>query len=211
MENFNTKLAVAIILFWICIDSISLSFISNLNFQNWVKTLITPSTVVSISALIYLLFKKLLWKVKLFSFLFDLLLGLEYIPDISGEYEVEIKSNWDESIPLNGNIKVSQNYKDIFVKGKFANSKFETSNAYLFLNENKNSSKPKSWNLIYSFESEPNKTSIGENSTGFVSHKGIVELNICVDNLDCFNGFYGTDENRKTRGTISLKKILLLK
>lgn len=207
MRNFNSKLVTAVLVLWIAVNSILSSLINSKTIPEWVLPLVTPSAIVLLSATVFYLYKKFLWRAKFFSFIADKLLGLETVPNIGGKYNVQIWSTWNDKVCYTGKVKITQNYKDIFISGTFDSSGFKTFHTAIFLNENCNTAKPKEWSLLYSYSSKPYSTSIGEESTGFVYHDGIVQLCICESDLSSLQGFYGTDENRKTRGKMVLKKI----
>ncbi len=155
------------------------------------------------------LYEKYLWNkhkyvVKIFT-----IVGFQKYPNISGEWKMKYnssyKDDWDKSIYMTkgtGKIKIRKIDGGFLYSGNFDKSKFKSKNNFFENNKNNN----EEWILGYRYLNDPKETNIA--NTGFVGHSGFTILNFDENNPNEITGFYGNDENRKTRGRIILEKNL---
>ena len=167
-----------------------------------------------VSAIIFLIlyclnfiYEKYLWNKhwlirKLFIFI-----GFQEYPDITGKWEMEYASSykydWENSqynTKGTGKIEIKKTDGGFIYSGNFDQSKFKSSFNYFEKNQNNK----EEWILGYKYTNNPMETDLA--NTGFVGHCGFAILNFEECKPKEINGFYGNDENRKTRGKIILKK-----
>ena len=152
------------------------------------------------------LYEKCLWKMPYAKHIFTLI-GFQEYPNIVGRWEMEYFSSYKYDWKALTYHTIGKGYIDIekieggfLYKGKFAESEFKsTSN---FFERNKNNKKE--WTLGYKYNNAPTNTDTSR--MGFVSHYGFLLLEFDQDSHEEMKGFYGNDEDRKTRGKIILKR-----
>lgn len=166
--------------------------------------LLSAGTVSLIIYLLFLLWNHSLWKRKGWVFrTIGKLIGLYDYPDISGEWEIEYASSYNFDTDKNeyrtngkGSATIRQTYSTLHVKGKFENSSsFES--FYATLKEKENGD----WFIAYGYRSNPNNPKLS-NSSGGGLHEGFSLL--AVESPEKLEGYYSNDENRRTRGRITL-------
>jgi|GEM_PF-3322244 hypothetical protein len=135
-------------------------------------------------------------------------LGFQDYPNITGDWEMSYyssyKYDWDGSEYKTkgiGTIKIKKIEGGFSYSGNFNDSSFKSSNNFFEKNKNNKTE----WVLGYKYTSKPQETDLA--NTGFVEHCGFVILNYDKEDINEIQGFYGNDENRKTRGKLILKKI----
>ena len=178
--------------------------IPELNF--WKYSLVS-FLIFSILYSLNLIYEKYLWKKNIFIKTPFLLLGFQEYPDITGKWRMDYyssyKYDWDNSkynTKGTGEIiikKIEGGYK---YSGNFDQSNFKSSSN--FFEKNKNNKNE--WLFGYKFTNNPKETDLS--GTGFAGHNGFVLLNYDLEDKNKIIGFYGNDENRKTRGKIILTK-----
>lgn len=153
---------------------------------------------------VFLIWDNLLWKQKRF-FIPHLakLAGLHDYPDLNGKWKAQYYSSYKSDATDNqyvtngdGEIVIKQTYSSIFITGQFSDSDSDSFVATLKQKENG------SWFLIYGFRNKP-KSSKLQNSLNGGMHEGFCYLELKDDKL---TGYYTNDENRKTRGQVTLIK-----
>lgn len=134
-------------------------------------------------------------------------IGFQEYPDIAGKWEMDYfssyKYDWENSkynTTGKGNVNIKKIEGGFVYTGKFGESSFKSSSNYF----EKNKNNVKEWILGYKYTNNPTETNIS--NTGFVGHCGFAILNFDQDKHKEMTGFYGNDENRKTRGKIILRK-----
>jgi len=140
--------------------------------------------------LIYQLFDKVLWKVGVFRFIFQI-----HEPDISGHWEGTLKSS------VNGKdsrmvATIKQTWSKMGIVSPFENSDSCSFTAVFFTEK----SQPK---LVYNYENVPHT----RESETMTRHIGTAELHLREDNQRLI-GTYFTSGERKSEGTINLKRKL---
>ncbi len=163
------------------------------------------SLISVIVILFFLLWDTWLWKQKrAFIPVFGVLMGFHNYPDISGKWTADYSSSYnyedDNDKYCNfgiGQVEIRQTYSSIFINGQFGeSSKFESFAATLKQKENG------SWFLVYSYRNNPIDPKLKGSPSGGM-HEGFCYLEIENGQLD---GYYANDENRKTRGKLSLTR-----
>ena len=152
------------------------------------------------------LYEKCVWKIPYAKRIFTFI-GFQAYPNIVGRWEMEYFSSYKYDRKTltyrtieKGYIEIKKIEGGFLYKGKFAESEFKsTSN---FFERNKNNKKE--WVLGYKYINAPTNTDTSK--MGFVSHYGFLLLEFDQDSHGEMKGFYGNDENRKTRGKIILKR-----
>jgi len=136
-----------------------------------------------------------------------ILLGFQEYPNIIGKWEMDYfssyKYDWENSkynTTGKGDICIKKIEGGFSYSGKFGESEFKSSSNYF----EKNKNNQQEWILGYKYINNPNETDIS--ITGFVGHCGFSILNFDQEKPKEMMGFYGNDENRKTRGKMILKK-----
>ena len=136
-----------------------------------------------------------------------ILIGFQEYPNIIGKWEMEYSSSykydWDNSKYVTkgkGEIIIKKVEGGFVYFGSFDQSKFKSSSNFFERNQNNRLE----WILGYKYSNDPKETNLSQ--TGFVGHCGFTILNFDEDEPKKMLGFYGNDENRKTRGKITLKK-----
>lgn len=139
---------------------------------------------------------------KVFAFL-----GFQEYPNIIGTWEMtyfsSYKYDWNKSeykTISKGRITINKIEGGFFYKGNFDKSHFKSTSNYFERNRNNSNE----WILGYKYINDPEETDIS--GTGFVSHCGVAVLNFDNKKPKEIEGFYGNNENRKTRGKIILKR-----
>ena len=152
-------------------------------------------------------YENLLWDKKWAKLLFPLFFGLQKYPNIAGVWDMKYyssyKFDWDNEEYITegtGEIKIQKVNGGFYYSGKFNESEFYS--IYNFFEANKYSKNM--WVLGYMYTNDPKETNLSK--SGFVSHKGFTILNFNKETPDKMEGFYGNDENRKTRGRLILTK-----
>ena len=142
-------------------------------------------SVLFIFGIIYFLYDRYLWKIKIFKFKFS------SIPNLSGIWKGQYKSSWKDTVG-----DVSLNIKQTWTKIQII-SHNEKSNSYskvasLLYDTNKNVE------LIFEYENEPDSN----REKTMKPHKGFSEL-IYNEELNKLEGYYTSDQRtRNTHGDI---------
>ncbi len=166
---------------------------------------LSASLIGIIGYLVFLLWDRWLWKEKrAFVPVFGFLMGFHNYPDISGKWTADYSSSYnydDENAEYRtfgtGEVEIQQTYRSIFIKGRFGElSKFDSFAAMLKQKQNG------SWFLVYIYCNNPINQKLKDSQSGGM-HEGFCYLDISNDQLE---GYYTNDENRKTRGKISLTR-----
>lgn len=136
-----------------------------------------------------------------------ILVGFQEYPNISGTWKMQYfssyKYDWEKSKYITegrGIVKIKKIYGGFLYTGNFDKSDFKSSSNYFERNENDKNE----WTLGYKYTNNPKETDLAQ--TGFVGHCGFAILNFDSEKQKEINGFYGNDENRKTRGKMTLTK-----
>lgn len=162
--------------------------LSSIDFQ---KALSHISTTISINIIIWLLFIKWGWKWKVFY------PWLVPFPDLSGDWEGTIKSNWKEKEldPIPTEITISQTFFNVQVKVKTGESKSYSIGASFDIDKDRGIQQ-----LFYSYLNTP-KPGVRERSE---MHYGSTILNFEGFKVTRMEGEYWT--SRETTGEIELTK-----
>lgn len=162
--------------------------LSSIDFQ---KALSHISTTISINIIIWLLFVKWGWKWKVFY------PWLVPFPDLSGEWEGTIRSNWKEKEldPIPTEITISQTFFNVQVRVKTGESKSYSIGASFDIDKDRGVQQ-----LFYSYLNTP-KPGVRERSE---MHYGSTILNFDGYKVTRMEGEYWT--SRETTGEIELTK-----
>lgn len=152
------------------------------------------------------LYERYFWNHGWFKKIF-VLIGFQEYPDIVGKWEMEYSSSykydWEKSEYKTkgaGDVVIKKIEGGFHYSGHFDKSSFGSSSNYFENNRNNKNE----WILGYKYNNNPKETVI--NDLGFVGHFGFSMLTFDSENPNKMTGFYGNDENRKTRGKIVLKR-----
>ncbi|MCK4635291.1 MAG: hypothetical protein KAT32_00345 [Candidatus Moranbacteria bacterium] len=156
---------------------------------------------------LHILYEKYLWKYWVFKKIF-IQLGFQEYPKIDGSWTMKCwssyKFNWDteeyETKVIGKDIVIKKIINGFSFSGDFDKSGFEST--FSFLKQDKNNKK--NWMIGYHYKNNPEDPKMIP--TGFVEHNGFAVLFFNEDKESVITGFYGNDENRKTRGKIVLNK-----
>jgi len=166
-------------------------FTQNLQSISFEKAISCISTTISINIIVWTIFIKWLWKWKIFY------PWLVQFPDLSGEWEGIIKSNWDKEkiieIPLT--VIIYQNFFNIQVKIKTEESKSYSIGASFDIDKDRGQQQ-----LFYSYLNTPNSSVRNRSEI----HYGSTILNFEGCNVKELEGEYWT--SRETTGEIKLQK-----
>ncbi|MDX9778622.1 MAG: hypothetical protein RBT30_00005 [Patescibacteria group bacterium] len=204
MTKLNLKKIVSIsVLLTFAFYAVSNKF-PELNF--W-KYSIVSAIIFLILYLLNFLYEKFFWNKHWIIKKLFILIGFQEYPNIVGGWEMEYfssyKYDWDNSkynTKGKGEIKIKKVEGGFIYSGNFDQSRFKSSSNYFEKNQNNKLE----WILGYKYTNDPKETNLSQ--TGFVGHCGFTILNFDEDKPEEMSGFYGNDENRKTRGKIILKK-----
>ncbi len=159
------------------------------------------TSIGTVSLIIYGLFiawDKWLWKNKKISYLLCKLVGFHEYPNINGTWDITYQSSYNGGTTGNGQAIIEQTYSSLFVEGNFGvDSSFESFFAQLKQKENGK------WFLVYAYRNRPRNTKLTNSRSGGM-HEGFTYLDIV--NKSKLEGYYSNDENRKTRGKVTLVK-----
>lgn len=163
----------------------------NLGSIDFKKALTDISTTISINTVLWTLFIKWSWKWKLFY------PWLVPFPNLSGEWEGELKSNWKEKSldPIPTEISIRQTFFNIQVKIKTNESRSHSIGASFDIDKDRGLER-----LIYSYINTP-KSSVRVRSE---IHYGSTLLTFEGFKINEMEGQYWTD--RETTGGIKLKR-----
>lgn len=163
----------------------------NLDSINFEKALSNISTTISINIIIWTIYIKWLWKWKIFYPWFI------QFPDLSGEWEGIVKSNYqekqNEEIPIT--VIIYQNFFNIQVKIKTFESKSYSIGATFDIDKERGQQQ-----LFYSYLNTPNSSVRNRSEI----HYGSTILNFDGCNVKELEGEYWT--SRETTGEIKLNK-----
>ena len=204
MTKLNLKKIVSIsVLLTFAFYAISNKF-PNLDF--W-KYSIVSAAIFLILYLLNYLYENYFWNKHWIIKKIFILLGFQEYPNIVGKWEMDYfssyKYDWENSKYITtgkGNVTIKKIEGGFLYSGKFGESEFKSSSNYF----ERNKDDRKEWILGYKYTNNPNETNVSE--TGFVGHCGFSILNFDQEKPKEMTGFYGNDENRKTRGKMVLKK-----
>ncbi|WP_339923940.1 hypothetical protein [uncultured Cyclobacterium sp.] len=163
----------------------------NLDSIDFNNALTHISTTISINVILWTLFIKWAWKWKMFY------PWLVPFPNLSGEWEGELKSNWKEKSldPIPTEIKISQTFFNVQVKIKTNESRSHSIGASFDIDKDRGLEQ-----LIYSYINTP-KSSVRERSEIHYGSTILVFEDFKVNEME---GQYWTD--RETTGEIKLKR-----
>lgn len=204
MTKLNLKKIVSIsVLLTFAFYAVSNKF-PELNF--W-KYSIVSAIIFLILYLLNFLYENFFWNKHWIIKKLFILIGFQEYPNIVGGWEMEYfssyKYDWDNSkynTNGKGEIEIKKVEGGFIYSGNFDQSIFKSSSNYFERNQNNRLE----WVLGYKYNNGPKETNLSQ--TGFVGHCGFTILNFDEDKPEEMSGFYGNDENRKTRGKIILKK-----
>ncbi len=164
----------------------------NLESIDFNKALTHISTTITINILLWVIFIKWAWKLKIFY------PWLVQTPDLSGKWEGTLKSNWDgtQEEPIKTEVAISQSFLHIQVIIKTMESRSYSIGASFDIDEERGYQQ-----LFYSYLNTP-KAGVRNRSE---IHYGTTLLNFEGFNVNTLEGEYWT--SRKTTGEIELKKI----
>ena len=192
MVKHNIRIFAFVIL-WLAFIVYATIFMltQNLDSIDFHKALTHVSTTISINIIIWTIFITWAWKLKVFY------PWLVPFPNLSGEWEGYIKSNWKEkdldSIPLE--VFIVQNFFNIQVKIKTTESRSYSIGASFDIDSERGFQQ-----LFYTYLNTP-KAGVRERSE---IHYGSTILNFDGFRVTNMEGEYWTD--RETTGEITLKK-----
>lgn len=153
------------------------------------------------------LYEKYLWDKHLIIRKLFTMIGFQEYPNIAGEWKIKYFSSYlydwkgqKYKTKGIGKINIKKIKGGFQYSGNFSESYFKSS----FNNFERNQNNKKEWSMGYKYFNTPKETNLSK--TGFVSHSGFVILNFDEEHANQITGFYGTDENRKTRGKLLLTK-----
>ncbi|WP_419776789.1 hypothetical protein [Malaciobacter marinus] len=164
----------------------------NLESIDFHKALTHISTTITINILLWVIFIKWAWKLKIFY------PWLVQVPDLSGKWEGTLKSNWDGTPQeaIKTEVAISQSFLHIQVIIKTGESRSYSIGTSFDIDEERGYQQ-----LFYSYLNTP-KASVRNRSE---IHYGTTLLNFEGFNVNTLEGEYWT--SRKTTGEIELKKI----
>lgn len=164
----------------------------NLESIDFNKALTHISTTITINILLWVIFIKWAWKLKIFY------PWLVQVPDLSGKWEGTLRSNWDctQQEPIKIEVAISQSFLHIQVIIKTGESRSYSIGASFDIDEERGYQQ-----LFYSYLNTP-KASVRNRSE---IHYGTTLLNFEGFYVNTLEGEYWT--SRKTTGEIELKKI----
>lgn len=163
--------------------------LSSVDFQ---KALSSISTTITINIIIWTIFIKWLWKWKIFY------PWLVQIPDLSGKWTGEIKSNWEEGklSPIPVELNIEQSFLHIQVIMKTEESRSYTVGASFNIDSERGYQQ-----LFYSYINTP-RAGVRNRSE---IHYGSTILNFEGFKVNCLEGEYWT--TRSSTGEIKLERI----
>lgn len=163
----------------------------NLDSIDFHKAITHISTTISINIIIWTIFITWAWKLKIFY------PWLVPFPNLSGDWEGTIKSNWKEKQldPIPMEISITQNFFNIQVRIKTKESRSYSIGASFDIDNERGFQQ-----LFYSYLNTP-KAGVRERSE---IHYGSTILNFEGFKVDKMDGEYWTD--RETTGEISIKR-----
>lgn len=163
----------------------------NLESINFQKALGHISTTITINVILWTLFIQWFWKCKVFY------PWLVPFPNLSGEWEGELKSNWKQKSldPIPTEIKIKQTFFNVQIKIKTNESRSHSIGASFDIDKDRGLEQ-----LIYSFINTP-KSSVRDRSE---IHYGSTLLTFEGFKINTMEGQYWTD--RETTGEIKLKR-----
>lgn len=155
-----------------------------------VQLVISVPTVPGIYAILFLLFDKWLWKLKVFRYI-----GIVVSDDLNGVWVGEMKSSWDNfqtSIPTE--LRIKQTATTIKVCGKFNQSRSVSIHEYFGKNDMHNQTA-----LYYFYKNDPNYDA----PQTMAMHEGSTIL-IYDEQDNSLNGYYYSGRDRHNHGTIKV-------
>ncbi len=182
--------------------------------EKWIgrSSLLSVGTSIGVIALIttilYILWNNHLWKIKKFklSGMLSYLCGFHDYPDLAGQWAGDYCSsyNFDEenkqyTTTDKVEMDIRQNYLSIKIRCRFGESS-ESKSFFSTLLQDEHGD----WGLIYAYRNDPRDPALQSAPSGGI-HEGFAYLKV-KDNGDKLEGYYTTDEMRKTRGRIVLQK-----
>ena len=194
MKNIKIKSILFLILGISAVIWFLIAYYKNIdmsNFQEYIKIL---PQVVTIDLVLYSIFTKWLWKLKIFQY------WLVPFPDLQGTWEGFIFSNW-ENPDGTGKIKripailtIKQSFSSISCKVKTSES-----TSFSYAEGFKIDEERQVRQLVYSYTNKP-KLSLSERSA---VHEGTIILDIILEREKKLKGEYWT--SRKTTGEVVFK------
>ena len=149
------------------------------------------STTITVTSILVFLFIKFMWKWK---FLYKWLVPF---PDLTGEWKGHLISDWDKEKKISINIKITQTFTTINIKGKTGESSFQSISSAFNIDFDRSINQ-----LIYTYDN----TSKSMNRENNPMHFGSVILNFDKGyNCNSLEGEYWT--TRKTKGELYLNKV----
>lgn len=166
-------------------------FTQNLESVNYYKAVSHISTAISINIVIWLIFIKWAWRWKVFY------PWLVPFPNLSGEWEGTIKSNWKEKEldPIPTEVRIEQTFFNVQIKIKTGESKSHSIGANFDIDNERGYQQ-----LFYSYLNTP-KPSVRDRSE---IHYGSTRLDFEGFEVEKLEGEYWT--SRQSTGEINLKR-----
>jgi hypothetical protein len=163
--------------------------LDNINYNNAIKHI---STTISINIMLWTIFIKWAWKFKIFY------PWLVQVPNLSGQWEGSLKSNWDggKLDPIPTKVTIKQSFLHIQIRNKTGESKSNSVGASFDIDEERGIQR-----LFYSYVNTP-KSNVRDRSE---IHYGTTLLHFDRFDVDSLEGEYWT--SRETTGELELKKI----
>lgn len=192
MVNYNIRIFGFAIL-GLAFGTYIVLFLLTQNLENidYHKALTNISTTISINLIIWLLFIKWMWKLKIFHH------WLVPFPNLSGKWSGTIKSNWEggNSEPIPISVTITQTFFNIQVRINTEESRSYSIGASFDIDKDRGFQQ-----LFYSYLNTPN-SGIRDRSQ---IHYGSTLLNFEGSNVNKMEGEYWT--SRETTGEIELFK-----
>jgi len=164
----------------------------NLESIDFNKALKHISTTITINAMLWTIFIKWAWKLKIFY------PWLVQTPNLSGKWEGMLKSNWEDGKldPIPTTVIITQSFLHIQIKIKTGESRSHSIGASFDIDEERGYQQ-----LFYSYINTP-KAGVRSRSE---IHYGTSLLNFEGFNVDTLEGEYWT--SRETTGELELKRV----
>lgn len=167
------------------------SIIQNIQSLAGSHSLSTAVPLFALFSFLYWIFNQYLWK-------FNLLRKILLVPDLNGQWNIEgstiMKNGQEVDYKWNGILTITQSWSKILIYLQSSKSASKSVAASLYHEEGIG------YKLLYQYENAPLA-----NEVELQKHSGTVEL---LFDLECSSaeGYYYTDQYRKTVGTIKITK-----
>ncbi len=207
MQNYPKTIKL-VVLVSICLYVLGKALESWLNISGLFSLGASVAVIALIITAFYILWNNYLWKIKKFKFssILSYLCGFHNYPDLSGQWKGTYYSSYKFDYENNeyvttGEIQmdVTQSYLSIKIKCKFGESSDSKSFFATLLQDEHGD-----WGLIYAYRNDPKDLKL-QSAAGGGIHEGFTYLKI-LNNGSKFEGYYTTDEIRRTRGRMILER-----